>query len=667
MCVRKIYSALLALVILFLSLPSLAQYKDSLVTEEEVAFFQRQIDSFPLKIATGKILINNFSCLLPRHINYRPYFPDNSISYPKAAFELKEKDKPSYFRMYALMSRGVNYYNNKNFKKAEFYWQQALEIAIKNDFDFEELHVLRPSLNNNYFLEGQFEEAMKISTEGLKRAENINDLKRVVHFNAAIGSIHIKLRNFNRAEQYFLGNLQLSRNIKDSLTEGNTLCDLADLAFARQDYEKAISLLQQSGKLFSAVKLANLFTPKEREIYISNKIADAYKRKQDYRKALSYAITSVNSIAAYKDRINAYDIASYYINTGDIYNHLQKPDSAIFYLQTGLDIAHQIQHREYMRDAYEQLASAFAQKKKFDSAYNYQSLFSNLKDSIVAESNQREILQAESAVQIERQKRIQQMELEQQKKEKNIIIGIAIFLFLTLIYLYNQYRLRQKNKYQKELNRHRNELFNAIAVAQDQERKRIAQDIHDSLGSVLSAARLKLSSLRDNQQDLSDEQNEKYLVTIQLIDEASAELRSISQNIMPATLSKLGLLAALQNLINTISSNSGLQINFSAHDFEERLDEHVEISIYRIILELINNIVKHAAAEKATVQLIRYPDHLNITIEDNGKGFDYAQSLQGKKGIGLGNIISRVEYLNGTMDVDTLLGRGTTVIIDVPL
>jgi signal transduction histidine kinase len=240
-------------------------------------------------------------------------------------------------------------------------------------------------------------------------------------------------------------------------------------------------------------------------------------------------------------------------------------------------------------------------------------------------------------------------------------------LLITLIFLYNRYQLRQKNKYQKELNRQQNELFNAIAAAQDQERKRIAQDIHDSLGSILSAAKLKLSALKESQSSLSNEQTENYLTTLQLLDEAAAELRSISHNIMPATLSKLGLIAALKNLSNTISSHSGLQINFTSHDFAERIPEQTEMSIYRIVLELINNIVKHAQANKVTIQLIKYPDYINLSVEDNGRGFDYKNALLEKRGIGLGNILSRVDYLKGKMNVDSVPGRGTTVILDVPL
>lgn len=91
------------------------------------------------------------------------------------------------------------------------------------------------------------------------------------------------------------------------------------------------------------------------------------------------------------------------------------------------------------------------------------------------------------------------------------------------------------------------------------------------------------------------------------------------------------------------------------------------MSIYRIVLELINNIVKHAQANKVTVQLIKYPDYISLSVEDNGQGFDYEDALRQKKGIGLGNILSRVEYLRAKMNMDSVPGRGTTVIIDVPL
>jgi two-component system, NarL family, sensor kinase len=378
--------------------------------------------------------------------------------------------------------------------------------------------------------------------------------------------------------------------------------------------------------------------------------------------ALQYSLAAI----AFKPLGNQYDVAAYYINTGDIYNRLQKPDSALVYLRQGLAIAQKIKHAEIMRDADEQLSLSFALIKKFDSAYIYQRSFAQLKDSILDENNQKEILQREARLQIERQRRIQQTELDRQRLWRNIIIGIFIFILLMVGMFYNRYRIKQKMVYQQQLNKQQNEMFNLTASVQEKERKRIAEDIHDGLGSVLSAAKLKLSSLEEDKKLLSEEQREKYRATLALLDEAAAELRNISHNIMPATLSKLGLIAALKNITDRISSHPGLQVQFETHGFDNRLEESAEISIYRIVLELLNNIVKHAQASKTVVQLIKYPDYINITVEDNGKGFDYKKAVNQNKGIGLGNIESRVNYLKGTIDVDSLPGRGTVTIIDIP-
>lgn len=274
-------------------------------------------------------------------------------------------------------------------------------------------------------------------------------------------------------------------------------------------------------------------------------------------------------------------------------------------------------------------------------------------------------MQREVNLQLEKQKRSQDLAIANQKMWRNIIIGVALMALLLLAFFYNRYRLRQKNIFQREMMRQQNELFNAVSVAQEQERKRIAQDLHDSLGSVLSAARLKMGALKEDYPGIAA--RDHFISSMQLIDEASSELRSISYNIMPATLSKLGLVPALKNLTEKISSAGDLQVTFITHDLTERLSEQAELSIYRIILELINNVVKHSGAAKATVQLIRYPGYINITVEDNGNGFDVAKTTEGRAGIGLGSVFARVDYLKGRMDIDSAIGKGTTIFIEIPV
>jgi two-component system, NarL family, sensor kinase len=644
---------------------SLYAQQDTLVTPAEIAFYSKQLDSILVWIAAGKLEANKRPCNLARHLEYGGWVMDKPVSLTREGLELKGKQKDEYLLVLALKNKAIINYDKKNYPVAIRLYQQALDIAVKNNFDYEELHGLRPALNNSCFFSGDHERAMKISVEGLAKAEKINDNKQAAHFNNVIGYIHMRQGNFAESDKYYSLYLDYTKEVKDTVSEAHALLNMADLAAAQKQYKRSREFLEKALANYESIVNSGLFRPTDRRGFIANKMGETYKLEGNYREALTYALKAVEVLKKDTVYVNDYDEASYYVNAGDIYNHLGLPDSAIIYLQKGLGVATRIIHREYMRDAYEQLAIAFSQKKDFQKAFSYQDLFTKLKDSIVGESSQREIYRGEAALQIERQQRLQEITLQRQRLLRNIIIGIAVLAIVVVIFLYNRYRLKQKNRYQKELNRQQVELFNAIAATQEQERKRIAQDIHDSLGSVLSAAKLKLAEARELKPELATD--ERFLTGINLLDEASAELRSISHNIMPATLSKLGLVPALKNLSEKISSGKGLQVTFSAHEFDTRLDEQTEISIYRIILELINNIVKHAEATSATVQLVKFPDNINITVEDNGKGFDFSKVSQEKKGIGLGNVFSRVEYMNGAVNVDAVAGRGTTVIIDIPL
>ena len=558
----------------------------------------------------------------------------------------------------------------KNWTASTDFYKQAIAIAEKNKL-YNELHEDYSAILNCYFYLGDFPNAMKIATKGQASAEVHKDQEKIFRYNNLIGTICFRQENFSKALKYYLQSLRMADWFNDDPQRFFVYLGLADVYIAQKDSLKAFSSLFRALDISQKTFDKPSHSYRHKIPYTLYRIGYAYKTFGNNAEALKYTLDAL----AYTHKVSCdkFDIANYYLQAGDIYRKLKNYPKAKENLYKGLSIAGEIGHKEDTRDAYGFLSEIFSAEKKFDSAFLFLGLYTSLKDSIVNEKTQKSIAEIQGQYDVAKKDK----EIVRQHQFRNILIGSFVFLLLTLVFLYNRYQLRQKNKYQKVLNRQQNELFNAIAAAQDQERKRIAQDIHDSLGSILSAAKLKLSGLKESHSLLSAEQTENYQTTLQLLDEASAELRSISHNIMPATLSKLGLIAALKNLSNTISSHpiapdgyrdgSGLQINFTSHDFTERIPEQTEMSIYRIVLELINNIVKHAQANKVTVQLIKYPDYINLSVEDNGRGFDYENVLQEKRGIGLGNILSRVDYLRAKMNVDSLPGRGTTVIIDVPL
>ena len=197
---------------------------------------------------------------------------------------------------------------------------------------------------------------------------------------------------------------------------------------------------------------------------------------------------------------------------------------------------------------------------------------------------------------------------------------------------------------------------------QEAERSRIASDLHDSLGGMLSTLKLQYDSLQIDHEDLTEDKS--YNKIMSLIDEACKDVRDIARNLKPTALEKLGLTAALKDLINRYSSNGTLDISLHTNNVDGKLNEESKLHVYRIIQELLNNALKHANASEIAVQVNSTQEELMIMVEDNGKGF-VRQNVE--KGLGLGNLESRVNVLKGEMMIDSTISKGTSVMVIIPI
>ncbi|MEC5143167.1 sensor histidine kinase [Chitinophaga sp. 212800010-3] len=318
---------------------------------------------------------------------------------------------------------------------------------------------------------------------------------------------------------------------------------------------------------------------------------------------------------------------------------------------------------ECLQDANKQLSIVFAALQHYDSAYTYHLRYTQGTDSIAAKNNGQPVLEKEHHYQMETRQRLQEAALNRRRFWKDPGIGIACASVLIVLFLFKWYSVRQKSKFHSVLNIQQKESLGATIRAVDRERKRIAEDLHDTLGSLLSAAILKLSVVEETDA-LPVQEKENIKEALALLDDAMQEMKNITYSIMPATLLKLGLIVALQNLFNRITTQSFIYINYTTFGFTSRLDEATELSIYQVVLEAVNNIVKHAQACNITVQLVRSASNINITIEDDGQGFEVSRENTG--GSGLNNMQSRIKNLGGTIDIDSQHGSGTTIIIEIP-
>ena len=267
-------------------------------------------------------------------------------------------------------------------------------------------------------------------------------------------------------------------------------------------------------------------------------------------------------------------------------------------------------------------------------------------------------------------------EVEAKKRQTTTILGSTLLLGSIIAFLvYRNTKRKQRiaeqdrelqiQKTETILKEKEIETINAMVSGQEKERLRLASELHDNLGSTLATVRMQVENLERNL-DKVDDPKALLQKTNALVNEAYTKVRSISHERNSGVLAKDGLLPAIQKLANTVSSNNDLQIEVQDFGLENRIANELEITIFRIIQELVTNIIKHAQATEVNISLTQHDNELNIMIEDNGKGFKVGK-LKEKDGMGLGSIERRVEHLEGTMEVDSALGRGTSVSIDIPL
>jgi len=239
-----------------------------------------------------------------------------------------------------------------------------------------------------------------------------------------------------------------------------------------------------------------------------------------------------------------------------------------------------------------------------------------------------------------------------------IYYGITIifwtWIILEMLYLTNQNALAVDT-----LNKQKKEQTIAILNAQENERRRIARDLHDGFGQLLSALKINLEMIPNNG-------NTHLTKAFEIIDNSLIEVKNIAYNLMPITLEDKGLITALQELVDRIRHTKKFNFYFYVHNVNEKIiEKDTQYNIYRIVQEALNNIIKHSEATEVNFQLMLHNNKLTITIEDNGIGFNVGGQFN--KGNGLQNIKARSELLDGTLNIDSGKNIGTTLIIVLPI
>ncbi|MBC7862525.1 MAG: sensor histidine kinase, partial [Bacteroidia bacterium] len=398
-----------------------------------------------------------------------------------------------------------------------------------------------------------------------------------------------------------------------------------------------------------------------------NNIGRVFDKRGQYDKALDYFERAMKIYEEIKDNPK---VSTSLGNIGGIYMKQKQNAKALQYITRALDICIKGNNVEGIRNTYMLLTRVDSTMGNTTAAFDHYKKYVMYRDSMIntvtrkaaiKKQLQYEYDKKEEASKIEQEKKeiLNQEELKRQKLINMVnfsAIGALVLALLSALLLFNRARLKQKNKHQQLLNQKQKEQAVAVMETQEQERKRIAEDIHDSLGHLLSTTKLNLQTLPEGQKQIEN--------SLSLLNQASEEIRNITFNLMPRALEEEGLVAALNELANKITNTGTVKVALHVHDFERFvLDKQSQFNIYRIVQEAVNNILKHAEAKEISIQLIGQKDHLTIMIEDDGKGFDTTTKQSGR---GLKNIVTRSLWLNGNINIDSTPGRGTTITTEIP-
>lgn len=269
----------------------------------------------------------------------------------------------------------------------------------------------------------------------------------------------------------------------------------------------------------------------------------------------------------------------------------------------------------------------------------------------------------------------QERQLEQlafAKRRQQLVWTIVCLSLLVIgggliIYLFTQKRKQAKALHLAEMARlkqlHHTDLIKKLAASQEAERWRIADQLHDEVGSMISVVRLNLSAHPLKNEVISAE---KLDTANRVLADVADTVREMSHQLMPVAIRQYGLIKAIEQLISDINTAGKIYIEHLIHGFEDvdKYPEDFQISFYRIIQELFQNIVKHAKATNAIFQLVEHPDSINLYIEDNGRGIDTEHNDKTGKGIGL--LANRIDYFEGHISIEGSPGKGTLIVIDIP-
>ncbi len=522
-------------------------------------------------------------------------------------------------------------------------------------------------LSSAYVMMMQLEPGLKNAFEALKNYEQIKDTANTANILVNIANVYQQQHNFKQADHYLRQAEAKAKLISRKTALGNVYNTMGILYAEHDQLDSAEKFFLQS------TFIRETLNDKTSVAWNYNNLGGLYVMLENPQKAILYL---EKALAKFKETENLDGQTSVANNLGQLYMQVGNSKKALNYYSYSRGLYAQTNNPDNLENLYTNLSNYYDETGDLKTAFKYSDSLIVLKDSLYGHRLDKSI--AEMQVKFDVEKKDLQLarnkaELdakEQQAFIKNTIIISIVVLFMLLcatgFLFYRKKQVERKAEMNAEIAKQKEIRTRSILEAEEKERRRIAQDLHDGVGQLLSAAKLNLSNLESKLHDQNQEQQMAMQNALSLLDDSVKEVRAVSHNMMPNVLIKLGLASAIREFITKLGNAPTLKVDLEIVGLDARLDNQVETVLYRVIQEIVTNIIKHAEASKISMQLIRHETELNVLIEDNGIGFD-SSKVDEFEGMGLKGIKTRIELLAGSVYFDSIVGRGTTVIIDIPI
>jgi len=603
-----------------------------------------------------------------------------------------------------LLIRVSSIYSTRNFDSAFLYMNKAKDLAKEKNNHTCDFHI-NTAFAEYYYHHNDYRNASEYALNNLAIAEKNNDDKLRAKSYNNLAAVYNHFGNYRQAIDYALKCLSLSEKTKDSasfpirnLTASNTYYNLKQYARSIIYSKRAIEYGEKFSNTYAVMMGLNNMASAYADLNEVDSSVYFYKRQlvlaQQEEDIVSTVYALINLADNYFKKNDLPGVEKYMtmlekvegqmpdkkivanIYAAKALRHILKKEYGLARakLDSGIALGLREEATDALGNLYNTYSKLYFTQSRFKEAEHYAYKYDSLQNA--ANLEELNFYIGDMEVKYETGKKEAQIQLQQQQLHQRVIqdyflIGGVIALITILVLGFRNYRSRQKLQQTRidDLEKEKQLMATeAVLKGEEQERTRLAKDLHDGLGGMLSGIKHSLSNMKGNL-IMTPDNAHAFERSIDMLDASIREMRRVAHNMMPEVLVKYGLDTALKEFCNEIDRSGVIHAGYQSVGMNKlELDQTVSVTIYRIVQELVNNAIKHARAKNVVVQLYQSGQEkvLAVTVEDDGKGFEPGE-LGRAPGIGWSNIRNRVEFLKGKIDIKSAPGNGASVLIEIDI